>query len=402
MNCLNNDETHVKMLTDVCQNVCTYIKAITLDNNSKDEKIINFETKFVDLQCLCSDLKSQLEHVNEQVKTLATLMNFTSNQDDSAISILTQWILSLSKKNVDHNKKRKLYSSYSPLKLSLKDKTAVNENIENKLQSMIFEMNNKTSSQNELKNVWKLQVKRDGKPSDLLKKSKQTTLNTIFQPQKENVKMDITTLGNSTPKLSDVNSTTIFSPEILNIQNDVSSHINNSISITQMNDSGNISLSHFNKIIKPNKNALPIVKTNTFNSNNLNTSLDENEQHNYSSDNTSCSPTNISINILNDAIKSKKQNKIPDRNLINSFDIIPGLNDSQNDQPNYKFKEDPVRKRNERKMLNGWDCEDCCKFYEANNDNPVDAKIAMNHFSRHRSVKHQHHAPTPPDFWNPM
>lgn len=392
MSCQNNSETHIHILTDVCQNVCTYIKSISLDNKSKDEKITSFETKFNDLQLLCSDLKTQLEHVNDQVKTLASLLNFTSNQDNSAINILTQWILSLSKKNVEPNKKRKLYSLYSPLKLSLKDKT---EDIENKLNPSIVEIENKTSSQN----VWKLQVKRDGKPSDLLKKSKQTTLNTLFQPQKENVKMDITTFGCSTPKSSDLNSTTIFSSEVLNIQNDVSNHINNSFLTTQMDESNNISPSHFNKIIKPNKNALPIVKTTIFKSNKLNTSINEN---NYTGDNTSCSPINISINVLNDAIKSKKQNKIPDRNLLNSFDIIPGLNDNQNDQPNYRFKEDPVRKRNERKMLNGWDCEDCCKFYEANNDNPVEAKIAMNHFSRHRSVKHQHHASTPPDFWNPM
>jgi len=70
--------------------------------------------------------------------------------------------------------------------------------------------------------------------------------------------------------------------------------------------------------------------------------------------------------------------------------------------PKYNIKEEPVRKHNERKLLNGWDCEDCCQFYEANNDNPIEAKTAMNHFSRHRSVKNQQPAPTPPGFWDPI
>jgi len=110
-----------------------------------------------------------------------------------------------------------------------------------------------------------------------------------------------------------------------------------------------------------------------------------------------CNPINLPKNVI-----SKNQNEILNENVLDSFDIIPGLNDKQNDLPNYKCKENPVRKHNERKLLNGWDCKECCKFYEANNDNPIEAKSAMNRFSRHRSVKHQHHAQTPPGFWDPV
>lgn len=384
----NNGETHIKLLTDVCQNVCTFIQTMTVGNMSKDEQIN-------DLQLLCSDFKTQVEQINENVKKLANLLNFTINQNDSAINILTQWILSLSNKNVECVKKRKLYSSYSPLKLSLKDKTEMNESLENKSICSQYEKEKKNSSQKELKNVWKLQVKHDGKPSDLLKKTKQTTLK--LTPQEEKCMIDITTFGSSTPKISILDSTSTFNPEVFNIKrNDVSNvDKNNLIYNPQMDDTSNISLSHFNTIIKPNKNALPIVKTKILKSN---TSNKLNILHDQLCDETMCSP----INDLKNEVISKNQNEIPNENILDSFDIIPGLNDKQNDLPNYKFKEDPVRKRNERKLLNGWDCKECCKFYEANNDNPIEAKSAMNHFSRHRSVKHQHHASTPPGFWDPI
>jgi len=127
MNNQNDGDAHVKMLTDVCQNVCTFIKTITMNNTSNVEKL-----KIDDFQCLCSKLKIRLEQINEQVKTLANLLNFPTDQDSSGVDILTQWILSLSKKNVEYAKKRKLYSTYSPLKLSLKDKTEFNESTENK------------------------------------------------------------------------------------------------------------------------------------------------------------------------------------------------------------------------------------------------------------------------------
>ncbi|XP_016661611.1 uncharacterized protein LOC107884321 [Acyrthosiphon pisum] len=286
MNNQNDGEDHVQMLTDVCQNVCTFIKTITMNNMSNVDKLNTFEIKINDLQCICSELKTKLEQIDEQ---------------------------------------------------------------------------------------------RDGNPSDLLKKSKQTTL--MLRPQKEKVKMDITTLSSPTPKISVLNSSSLFSPEILNLRNyttnDNTICETNIIHNTELNDSTNIS----------SKTIISHSQT---------------EKHDHSNDETNCSPVNISMSVLNNATTLKKQIKIPNGNLLDSFDIIPGLNDKKNDLPNYKFKEDPVRKHNERKLLNGWDCKDCCKFYEENNDNPIDAKNAMNHFSRHRSHKHQHHPPTPPGFWDPM
>ncbi|XP_060834958.1 uncharacterized protein LOC132917958 [Rhopalosiphum padi] len=394
MNIQNEGEVHVKMLTDVCQNVCTFIKTMTINNMSK------IETN--DLHCVCSKLKIKLEQINEQVKTLASLLNFSTDQDLSAVDILTQWILSLSNKNTEHAKKRKLYSSYSPLKLSLKDKTEFNESIKKKSMCGKSEKENKIKSQNELNNFWKLQVKRDGNPSDLLKKSKQTTL--MLQPKKEKVKMDITTFSSPTPKISILNSSSLLSPEMFNFKNNTTKDIceTNIIHNTQLNDLDNTFSSNFNKMMNPSKNILSTVKTNTLKLKETSISHDKTENHVQSNDETNCSPINISMSILNNATTLKKQSKIPNSDLLDSFDIIPGLNDKKNDLPNYKFKEDPVRKHNERRLLNGWDCKDCCKFYEENNDNPIDAKNAMNHFSRHRSVKHQHHAPTPPGFWDPM
>lgn len=394
MNIQDDGEVHVKMLTDVCQNVCTFIKTITMNNMSK------IETN--DLQCVCSELKIRLEQINEQVKTLASLLNFRTDQDLSAVDILTQWILSLSNKNTEYAKKRKLYSSYSPLKLSLKDKTDFNESTKKKSICEKSEKENKVKSQDELNNVWKLQVKRDGNPSDLLKRSKQTTL--MLQPKKEKVKMNITTFNSPTPKISILNSSSLYSPEMLNLKNFTTKDMceTNVIHNTQINDLDNTSSSTFNKNINPSKNILSIVKPNTLKLKETSTSHDETENQDQSGDETICSPINISMSILNNVTTHKKQSKIHNSNLLDSFDIIPGLNDKKNDLPNYKFKEDPVRKHNERKLLNGWDCKDCCKFYEENNDNPVDAKNAMNHFSRHRSVKHQHNALTPPGFWDPM
>ncbi|XP_015364541.1 PREDICTED: uncharacterized protein LOC107162241 [Diuraphis noxia] len=227
----------------------------------------------------------------------------------------------------------------------------------------------------------------------------------MLQSQREKVKMDITTFSSPTSNISVLNSSSLSSPEMINLKNYTTNDNiceRNIIHNTELNDSVNTSLSNFNKIIKPSKNSLSIIKTNTIKSKETNTSHDQTEKHDHSNDETNCSLTNVSMSVLNNVTTLKKQFKVPNANLLDSFDIIPGLNDKKNDFPNYKFKEDPVRKHNERKLLNGWDCMDCCKFYEENNDNPVEAKNAMNHFSRHRSVKHQHHAPTPPGFWDPM
>lgn len=403
MNDKNNGETHIQLLTDVYQNVCSFIKTISVDNISKDDKINDFKLKVDNLECLCSSLKIQLEQIYDLVKKLASTLNFTINEDDSSIVILTHLLSSLSNKDVRSVKKRKLYSSYSPLKLSLKEKTKINEDSTNKIKCMQFEKENKISSQD---NCWKLQIKRNGNPSDLLNKSKQTIL--MFGTCEEKSKMDETTIITETPKKPVLNSS--FSPDLLKYNDtDISSHnnlTNTTISSTQMEDANNISLSHFHKIIKPKKNVLPILKTNISRSNKSNALHDQTENHkqlsNETLNETFCSPINIPMNILKNATV-KTQTKAPDISpVLDSFDIIPGLNEKKKDLPNYKFKEDPVRKQNERKLLNGWDCEDCSKFYKANNDNPVEAKIAMNHYSRHRSVKHQHHVSTPPGFWDPL
>lgn len=390
----NNCETQVKSLTDVCQTVCTFIKSMSVENMSKDKQINIFKNKVNDLQRLYSDLETQLKQINKNIKIVASLQNFTINENDSTIDILTQWINSLSHKNVGHTNKRKLLPSYSPLKLSLKNKSEIDESTKNKPNCTKLEKENRISLENKSNNVWKLSIKVDGNPSDLLKKSKQTTLNVL--PQK-NEKMDITTFNNSSHKTAVSNSNTIR-PEILSA-NKIDVDTNN-YTDTQIDedDSGNISLSHFNKIINPCKNVLPVIKTNFLKPN---TFQSQHEKHDQSFDETIYNPTHISMTVLKKNIVSNHQTKIRSKNLLDTFDTILGLNDKQNNLPNYNFKEDPVRKRNERKLLNGWDCEDCCKFYEANNDNPVEAKKAMNHFSRHRSVKHQHHAPTPPGFWDP-
>lgn len=439
----NNGETHTKTLTHVCQNVCAFIEEITIENMSKDDQINSFKTKIDDLQHCCSKLKTKLMKIDEYVKTLASSLNFAIDQDESTVNLLTRWNLSLLKKNV-YSKKRKLYS---PLRLSLKDKCEVNEGTGNKLTSITFEKENKISSQNELKHIWKLETKRNGNPIDLLKKSKQTTLGLKFQEEKVN--LDITTLSSLSPKKSNLNLTSNFSPEVLNVKsNNVPKNIceTNIINENQMIDSCNticssnttkesiskppsilnpsllsltnndtskqvwkdnlinkiqidnddtyISLNHFNKVFESEENLSTIVKTSIFKPNKSTTLI---EKHNQSCDEIICSPIKESTNEMS----SKNQRRIPNTNLLDSFNIIPGLNNKQNNLPNYKFKEDPVRKHKERKLLNGWDCEECWKFYKVNNDNPIEAQNAMNHFSRHRSVKHQHHAPTPPGFWDP-
>lgn len=393
----DNGETHIKLLTETCQNVSAFIKTIIMENVSKDEKMNNYVIKINDLEHLCSNFKAQQEHINEQVKKLACLLNFTINQDEVASDVLSQWIESLSKNKVVCTKKRKLNSSYSPLKLSLKDKTELNKNTENQSKCVKFDNENKMSSQNEFKNVWKLEIKRDGNPSDLLQKSKQTKL--AFKSPENLIKLDISTFNESKPKTSSLNSTYIFSPEICNFKsNDLSTTLSDAnTNVTQIDDTKNISLSHFKKIIKPYKNILSIDKTNILKSNISNiTHVQTNEHDSCDEDETICSPIDHE---LHDLVIPKEKIKSTNQVLLDSFDVIPGLNDKQKDLPNYKFKEDPVRKRNERKCLNGGNCEDCCKFYEVNNTNPINA---MNHYSRHRSVKNQYYAPTPPGFWDPI
>lgn len=441
----NNGETHSKILTNACKNVCAFIKTITVDNVSKDEQMNRFETKINDLQCFVSELQAKLIKIEEQVKTLAGSLNFTIYQDESAIDLLTRWNSLFLKKN--NSKKRKLYS---PLKLSLNDISEVIISPENKSKSTKIENKNKKLSQNKLKHAWKLEIKRNGNPKDLLNNSKQTTLSLKHQEEKD--KMDITTICNSTPKVTNLNLTNNVLTEVLNVEsNNVSKNIqennltkenqmtdscitssnsdnskeiilkspnilntqvlslennkalesirkNNFINITQIdNDDTNISLNYFNNVNKPQKNVSRLVTTNISNSIESNTSYDVIDIQNQSCEEIIYSP----IEKLKKETPLKIHRKKSIRNELNSFDNIHKFNDRQNNLPKYKFKEDPVRKHSERRLLDGWDCEDCCKYYDANNDNPEEAKRCKNKFSRHRSVKQQHHAPTPPDFWNP-
>lgn len=395
MNGRDDGATCVKALTDVCQDVSAFIGLMTADNASKDERIYSLNAEIRNLQDLCCDLKTKLKEISQHVKTLAGLLQFTTDQNHSTVDLLTRLIASLSPKNVENAKKRKMCSSYSPLKLSLKDKSEIIEGTVSKFNYLKLEKEKKISSPNKFKNVWRLQVKVDGKPSDLLKKSKQTTLN--LQPKKDIVSLDITTINSPSPEAV-VSNSNVFNPEASSCKKN--DNVENAVVLnTQSDDSGNISLSHFNKIIKPSKHVLQMINASAFH--------DQPKKHDESCDETRdedetvWSPIMIPMNVIKNEINAEKRDKNLNRKVMSNLITIPGLNDVQNDLPNYNFKEDPVRKRNERKLLNGWDCEDCRKFYEANNDNPVEAKKAMNQFSRHRSVKHQHHAPTPPGFWDP-
>lgn len=61
------------------------------------------------------------------------------------------------------------------------------------------------------------------------------------------------------------------------------------------------------------------------------------------------------------------------------------LNGSKSSRsPNYKYKRDAVRKKEERMKLDGWDCEQCAKYYGAIGLSPSKMKDRMNKCSRHR------------------
>ncbi|CAH1397369.1 unnamed protein product [Nezara viridula] len=69
--------------------------------------------------------------------------------------------------------------------------------------------------------------------------------------------------------------------------------------------------------------------------------------------------------------------------------------------PNYKYKRDAVRKKEERMKLDGWDCEQCAKYYGAIGLSPSKIKARMNKCSRHRD-KFDKLNQTPADYWNPI
>ncbi|XP_014287622.1 uncharacterized protein [Halyomorpha halys] len=78
---------------------------------------------------------------------------------------------------------------------------------------------------------------------------------------------------------------------------------------------------------------------------------------------------------------------------------LQGLKSSRS--PNYKYKRDAVRKREERMKLDGWDCEQCAKYYGAMDLSPSKIKARMNKCSRHRD-KFDKLNETPADYWNPI
>ncbi|XP_050421131.1 uncharacterized protein LOC126833692 [Adelges cooleyi] len=413
---MSDHETLVISLTTACQNACSFIKNITEDNELKYTELSILKTENSNLQSVCSELKLEHLKIEENIRTLAKLLNFTVNENDSVVNILVHWISTLTKRNEENKKKRKLNPFYSPLKLTLKEdnETSPKKNNDN----TTFASTSKTS--------WRLDVKRNGNPSDLLKKSKQTVLS--VQPVKSKAKLDITIFNSSiidssipnindnshVPKKNNQNILSKMSCEILEKKQNVTKtpivdiHNKNNALDETMFDPNDCSVSHFNKIHKPihstpaKQNFSPII-VDVFEQ-----PMESNNHDNQDKQNDLCeeiiySPLNISINKFDeDIVSTSRQQKSPKCNMLDSFDIIPGFNNKNKGMPNYKFKESPVRKHNERKLLNGWDCEECRKFYEAINDNPTDAKNAMNQFSRHRSVKHQHIANTPPGLWDPL
>jgi len=66
----------------------------------------------------------------------------------------------------------------------------------------------------------------------------------------------------------------------------------------------------------------------------------------------------------------------------------------------FKYQEEPIRKRKERELLKGRECEECAKFYDAIGDGQFqfDREHFVNECSRHRQI----HTPpqTPPHYWD--
>ncbi|XP_050544483.1 uncharacterized protein LOC126907331 [Daktulosphaira vitifoliae] len=409
----NNGKQLVESLSIACQNAAKFINKLSLNNESLNNEIITLRTENQKLKKNYFSLTSQLDKIEESIKELAILSDITSFENESVFNILTRLIIT-TKKNSHNSKKRKLNLCYSPLKLSIKDDSEVLKNTKN----------NSNTSDN-TKTTWKLSIDRNGNPSNLLKKSKQATLQ--VKPLVSKTKLDIKIQNSLCNNISSYSNDIILSPikttaEIkLNEQNMATSNLmeeknllakgdncnEDDCLVETISDSINCSISHFNRLNKPINNTSitkdigsPVI-IDVFKYSMINTGTHQDES-NDSSDETIFSPINVTIDKLDDTNCNGCLNKPPENNLFDSFDIIPGLNNKPEVLPNYKFKENPVRKQNERKQLNGWDCEECRKFYEDVNDNPDEAKNAMNQFSRHRSVKHQHVANTPPGLWDPL
>ncbi|KAG7175892.1 DNA endonuclease RBBP8-like [Homarus americanus] len=81
---------------------------------------------------------------------------------------------------------------------------------------------------------------------------------------------------------------------------------------------------------------------------------------------------------------------------VKDFDIIP----VKNAEPEFAHQGEVVRKKADRKQLEGWQCHECEQWYEAEDLNPEEKKMMMNKCSRHKS-KYNPLRNTPKNFWNP-
>ncbi|XP_064089797.1 LOW QUALITY PROTEIN: muscle M-line assembly protein unc-89-like [Macrobrachium nipponense] len=103
----------------------------------------------------------------------------------------------------------------------------------------------------------------------------------------------------------------------------------------------------------------------------------------------------IRAHSIDESPKSAKRKK-PPRVFVDSFDAPP----DQDIEPGYAYQGPVVRKKIERKQLEGWGCRECKNWYEDEDLDPVKKKMLINKCSRHRS-KHNPVTNTPEGFWNP-
>ncbi|GBN25922.1 DNA endonuclease RBBP8 [Araneus ventricosus] len=90
-----------------------------------------------------------------------------------------------------------------------------------------------------------------------------------------------------------------------------------------------------------------------------------------------------------DFLCSKKQ---VDSENLSSFDRLP-----KREEPNYKYKEETVRKKSERKQLTGFECKECEKYFADLGLSEEEKRERLNKCSRHRA-KFPPPA-TPEHFW---
>lgn len=119
------------------------------------------------------------------------------------------------------------------------------------------------------------------------------------------------------------------------------------------------------------------------------------------SPNSRLSPARKRLNFnMCEADSSTKKSTPKDCDKINS-------NKSVNEQKNlnadnsFLYIRDPVRKKSDRKKLQGWSCEDCQKYYEGANLTESQMQAKINECSKHRDNHNPFASNTPPGYWNP-